>query len=247
MGLIKDEDKLLVGMAAEEVAGFVENRALDGPQEHVLEHRIVRNQEVRASRLHLVAGQQLGIVETLNGAKRTLIRVLPALVLGPVPGAQAVVCAEDGLRLARPAAAPLQGFEKASLGLVASLRAVLKIEVVAQRFQPILVTLGVAVTGVEGAAGVSAELRWPARGVLEPIPDGLITDQGSQATELIVDQGVHRIEQQSSDGAFAKMVGSFGGLLGQPGHHRQQECFGLTRARAGGDDNTGPPACRILT
>jgi hypothetical protein len=57
MSFIDDQEKAFVGELGEPLARCVKDRTLEGPHEHVLEHRVVRDDHVRRCREDLMASK----------------------------------------------------------------------------------------------------------------------------------------------------------------------------------------------
>ena len=75
--LVDDEEELLLRVGLQPGPCHVEDRPFQRAHEHVLEHRVVRDEDVRRRGQHLVAGQELGIVGAGDGADELAGPVLP--------------------------------------------------------------------------------------------------------------------------------------------------------------------------
>ena len=137
--------------------------------------------------------EQFGILRALNGAYPPVSVLPPARA---VPVGQAVLPLGRTGGLCGPFAQLLQfGYE--SSGLAIACGAVFEIQIEPQALQPFPMPVRVIspATGVEGPAGVPGELhRSPAVG-LEPVSHGVVAEEQTKAAKLVVDQGVHGVEQ----------------------------------------------------
>jgi hypothetical protein len=86
--LVEDEEERLVAVLREPLARLVEDRPLDRPHQHVLEHRVVGDEDVR--RRAVVPTVHVVAVELVAGDELTVLRqrveaLVPPDALGPVP------------------------------------------------------------------------------------------------------------------------------------------------------------------
>ena len=88
MGLVQNKEEALVRVGCVVLRCTAKDIALNGAQQHVFEHRVVRHQEIGHSVLHLVAKEQFGILRALDGAYPP-VSVLP--LARAVPVGQAVL------------------------------------------------------------------------------------------------------------------------------------------------------------
>ena len=61
VGFIENQQKLVAGIARQPVAGLAEDGAFNRAQQHILEHRVVGDEQIRGILLDLMAGEQLTI------------------------------------------------------------------------------------------------------------------------------------------------------------------------------------------
>src|SRR4051794_11251623 len=155
-------------MRFEESACVCEDVALYRAQQHIFEHRIVGDEEIWACCLNLVAGEQFRVLDPLDRAQRISIAIHPVRASLAVPIAQAIEGAEEAVGLPGPAPFFPQGLQKRLVLNVAVPRAVLDLEIIFERLEPLLVAIAVPHPGIERAACITAELGGPLRGSGEP-------------------------------------------------------------------------------
>src|SRR6185295_19170921 len=103
--------------------------------------------------------------------------------------------------------------------------------------QSVLVLLLVPQARIERAARVAREPRGAPRPADETLDDARIAEQQPQASELIVDQRVHRVEDHRPNSArFAELLSPLLGLRGELAEDREKEALSLARAGAGYHD-----------
>ena len=241
VGLVDDEQEPLVGVVGEPLAGALEDRALDGPHHHVLQHGVVGDEDVGGRRQHLVPGEELGVVGERDAAGGVAVGVGPATVVGTPPEV------EVGLR--GPLAAPTELVVEGLLGLVVLGVWVpggterVDVELLEGR-EPSLVFFGRADPGVEGPAGVAGEAGGPTGPPLEELADAGVAEEEPEAPELVVDERVHGVEQDGPDGVVLER-GAVGRLARERTEDGHEEALRLARPRARRDDEAAPVAERL--
>ena len=223
------------GFARKPVAGLIEDRPLDGTHQHVFEHRVVGDEQIGRRLLDLVPGDEFHVVGERDGAPEfSGLPVLPVAALGAKPGNEAGLC--------RPFAARLELAEQFAClvmllgGGIGRLALDLHIEIV-EGAQLARIFVACADARIRRAAGVARKTRRSLRPLLEEAHRAGIAEERTQAAQLVVHQCVHRIEDQRAHGRLlAKGRRIALGFARKLAENRQQERFGLTRARARHDE-----------
>ena len=76
VGLVDDEQQLLMRVPVVILAGLLEDLPFDGPHQHVLKHRIVGDEDVRRLTVHLVAAVELAVALQAHRAVRFVFRAI---------------------------------------------------------------------------------------------------------------------------------------------------------------------------
>src|ERR1700722_19247 len=105
--------------------------------------------------------------------------MLPRLA---IPIAQAVERVEETVRLGRPATLPLQRTQQCLILGIAVPRAVLDLQIIFERLQPLLITITVTHAGIQCAPRISPELCWTLGGGGKPFSYSARTEQCTQST-----------------------------------------------------------------
>src|SRR5665213_2049796 len=99
MCLVNYEQELLARILCEPGTRRIENRAFQRTHQHVLEHRVVRYENVRRRAQDLMSGKQFGVLRLKNRTKEISVRVLPPTSLNTKLFLEIVLCGPLALRM----------------------------------------------------------------------------------------------------------------------------------------------------
>ena len=195
MRFVEDNKERLTRILGKPFARSVKDRPLDGAHEHVFEHRVVGDQQVRRRGLDFVPGEQFGVIRQGHGPEK----IARLLILPPGP-----LRAEPGrnIGLGGPLAMLLQGIKQAlrfpPLFRFFTLSPPLYVHIeTIEGFEFHGIFLGCANTGIRRSACVSGKTRRTPGPLLEQFYEARIAEQRPEPSQLIIHQRIHGIENES--------------------------------------------------